>query len=280
MKERAGIGRRADKREKPARFPALNMGAREGLAMADENDFTDHLHVVRPSRVEVTPPALAERTTDEEEENARLDKLEEEQRKNILEQIGRESDLLFKDLVWNTRHALALIAFKDVRRITDDSWHGLHPRAPAPVETNPRKVLHDWLLEPRITASINGEEKSPRFWDSVEYYELLRKYPNACFRRDDLLKLVLPPTEAPGSSPKTSSRRNPRRPAAERERVKKAIIADVEQGHDPTTFAVAAAGKNYKTSEDTFIKARDELEDGGELAAARERHRVKASRSE
>ena len=59
--------------------------------MADENDFTDHLLVVRPPRVEreMTPPAMAERTTDEEKEHARLDKLEEEQRKNILEQIGR-----------------------------------------------------------------------------------------------------------------------------------------------------------------------------------------------
>lgn len=147
--------------------------------MADENDFTDYL-----------PPAMAERTPAEEEEHAELDKLEEEQRKSILEQIGRDSDLLFKDPRWNTLHVLSLIAFKDQRRIVDNSWHWLRPRMPAPVETNPCKVLHNWLLEERITASIEGEEKSPSFWDDKEYYNLRRKFPNACFRRDDLLKLV------------------------------------------------------------------------------------------
>jgi hypothetical protein len=76
------------------------------------------------------------------------------------------------------------------------------------------------------------------------------------------------------------ARRNPRRKAPERERVKKAIIEDVEQGRDPTAYAVSAASADYKTSDETFILARNELEDSGELAAARERHRVGASKDE
>src|SRR5271165_3466419 len=129
--------------------------------MTDENDSTDYRLVVRPSRDdrpsrdEMTP-AMAERTpAEEEEEHAELDKLEEEQRESILEQIGRESDLLFKDSVWITQHALALIAFKDKRRIADDSWRSLRPLTPGPVETNPRKVLWQWLIDGKIKASLD-----------------------------------------------------------------------------------------------------------------------------
>jgi hypothetical protein len=76
------------------------------------------------------------------------------------------------------------------------------------------------------------------------------------------------------------ARRNPRRKAPKRDGVKKAIIADLEQGHDPTVYAVSSAAKRYQTSDETFIFARDELADSGELAAARERYRARASNSE
>jgi hypothetical protein len=80
--------------------------------------------------------------------------------------------------------------------------------------------------------------------------------------------------------PVKGARRNPRRKAPKRDGVKKAIIADLERGHDPTVYAVSAAAKRYQTSDETFIFARDELADSGELAAARERYRARASNSE
>ena len=195
-------------------------------------------------------------------------------------EVARESELLFQDDVWNTSHALALIAFKDKRRITDNSWRSLRPLTPAPVEPDPRKALWQWLIDGKIKATLDGEGKPPEFWWNEEYYDILKKYPDACFRRDDLLKLVFPPAEALGPPQQTGTRRNPRRRAPERDRVKKAIVADVEQGHDPTVYAVSSAKTRYQTSDDTFIQARNELEDSGELAAARERYRVGASRGE
>ena len=81
--------------------------------------------------------------------------------------------------------------------------------------------------------------------------------------------------------PGKSTRRNRRRrKAPKRERVKKRIIADIERGSDPTTFTTLSAATQYGVSEDTFIKARNELEDGGELGAARERRGAEPSKGE
>jgi hypothetical protein len=239
--------------------------------MTDENDSTDYRLVVRPSRDdrpsrdEMTP-AMAERTPAEEEEHAELDKLEEELTKLRLEEISRESDLLFQDDVWITQHALALIAFKDKRRIVDDSWRSPRPLTPAPVETNPRKVLWQWLIDGKTAASVNGEEKSPRFWDSVEHYQLLSTFPKACFRRDDLVKLVFggeasPKAQvAPGKSPvpptvHASRSRGPR--PRKLELVLEAMRDDIAAGVDLKDMLEKGMAAKYAASRDTCRKARN-----------------------
>ena len=88
------------------------------------------------------------------------------------------------------------------------------------------------------------------------------------------------PKEEVNSKP-NGGRRNLRRPAVMREKVKNQIVADIESGGtDWTEYTTYAAAKHYGVSEDTFILARDELTDEGAIAAARERHRAKASKSE
>ena len=127
-----------------------------------------------------------------------------------------------------------------------------------------------------------------RFWLPVA--EALRWCADKRIEPKRAWTLAAPPRAEESASPyapkevaskPNSARRYPRRrEAPERERVKKAIIADLERGHDPTAYSVSAAKARYETSDATFIDARNELEDSGELAKARELGRVDASKGE
>ena len=141
--------------------------------MGEEKDFEDELVIIGEKRDTRTSPIVEEPAS-------------------IMEMIASESERLALDRVWNMPHALALIAFRDKKRITDTSWSWRHPREPKPAVENPLRVLLDWLFDGKITASIDGDEKDKRFWDNVETYNLLKEYLHACFRRDDLLNLVFP----------------------------------------------------------------------------------------
>ena len=122
-----------------------------------------------------------------------------------------------------------------------------------------------WLIEGKIAASLDGERKTPEFWYSVNYYDLLQRYGRAYFLRDDLLKLVFLPDGPPVAAKPKSARRNPRRTAVGREAVKEKMRANFLEGKNPLEQKTSEGAADYGVSEDTFIKARDELRDAGEL---------------
>ena len=144
-------------------------------------------------------------------------------------EIARESELLFRDPVWDMPHVLALIAFRDKNRITDHSWHRPRPRPPAPVEANPQWMLYNWLLEEKINAYIDGEKIDKGFWISIEYHDLRKKYHHARFLRDNVLKLVFDElqdraeAEPPHNAPMAKTA-----PVAPKERAQEVVLQTVE----------------------------------------------------